>query len=105
MDSLEVIAIIFIVFVYLNLNDKLKKFDKRLKKSERKLLKEEAFPMSEMIKSLIGKKCIITDIDGIISKKIVTLVDADDEWIKTDYSNEIIVQRIEDIKKITQVHE
>ncbi len=90
-----------IVFTFSESNDKK---NKRIKKLKNKLKKYEkgATDMSKIINELIGKKCKL-GIMGINGE--VTVLDADDEWIKFEYTDKkgkkcVKIQPIDELSEI-----
>ena len=84
---------------------------KRLEKEVAKLKKAQGgnVEMSRLIEELKGKKCKLTDEDGIQNAWIYTVLDVDDEWVKVEYNdkkgNKIEIIRIENIGKVDLISE
>lgn len=106
MEYFGVIAFL-LVLSHSVLPDKLKKLKKRVQKLERINGKKGVNRMSEVIKGLVGERCKIKEVSGVVSYE-GTVLAVDEEWIKLNIvdkkgNESVVVKRIENIQEISIV--
>lgn len=107
MEYFGVIAFI-LVLSHSVLPGNLEKLKKRVQKLEIINRKIGVNKMSEIIKDLVGKRCKIKEVSGVVSYE-GTVLAVDEEWIKLNIvdkkENElVVVKRIEYIQEISIVN-
>ncbi|MGX4599501.1 hypothetical protein [Faecalimicrobium sp. JNUCC 81] len=111
MEWMILICFICIMF-YSSYPGKIKKLENKVKKLERN--QKGDCEMSNIINSLIGKKCKIKTEDGLLfggnGEVNFLILEADDEWIKLSYidkkhGTKIRVIRIDSISNIELISE
>ncbi len=82
---------------------KTRRLENKVKVLERKLKGENQ--MSMLINDLVGRHCVITGADVFESKLECTVLAADDEWVKIQYTDKKsgLVTKLIRIEKIDEV--
>lgn len=101
------LTVFILVVISLGLYSKLDKVSSRILKLEKSNLKREGIQMSEILKGLVGERCVLKESNGLVSKGTVLAVD--DEWIKLRLvkkdTESVVVKRIDTIVQVSIMEE
>lgn len=97
------LIVFILVVISLGLYSKLDKLSRRLLKLEKSNIKREGIQMSEILKGLVGERCLLKESSGLVNEGTVLAVD--DEWIKLRIVNKntesVVVKRIDNILQVS----